>query len=69
MQGTIARLMKDKGFGFIRPMGEKDRAKDMFFHSSGCYTPFGSLNEGDVVTYREGSSAKGPRAEDVEKVA
>jgi CspA family cold shock protein len=67
MKGTIARLMADKGFGFIRPLGERDRTKDMFFHSTGCLTPFGSLREGDLVEYDEGSNPKGPRAENVEK--
>ena len=69
MKGTIARLMSDKGFGFIRPLGEKDRNNDVFFHSTGCHTAFGSLKEGDVVTYEEVESPKGPRAEEVEKSA
>jgi CspA family cold shock protein len=60
-EGTIKRLTA-KGFGFISTGG----AKDLFFHSSsvqGC--SFDELREGQKVSYTEGSSPKGPCAENV----
>jgi CspA family cold shock protein len=63
-EGTIKRLT-DKGFGFISTGGDKD----LFFHSSsvqGC--SFDDLHEGQKVSYTEGQSPKGPRAENVTPV-
>ena len=60
-EGTIKRLT-DKGFGFI----STGKDKDLFFHSSsveGC--SFEDLREGQKVSYTEGQSPKGPRAENV----
>ena len=60
-EGTIKRLM-DKGFGFIDTGGEKD----MFFHSESLEgVSFEELQEGQRVSYPEGSGPKGPRAEKV----
>ena len=60
-EGTIKRLM-DKGFGFIDTGGEKD----MFFHSESLEgVSFEALQEGQRVSYTEGSGPKGPRAEKV----
>ena len=63
-QGTIKRLVRDRGFGFIS--GSRD---DVFFHSSSVRdTSFEELQEGQVVDYEvetggpsQGRS-KGPRA-------
>ena len=33
MEGTIKKLVMDRGFGFITPKGERT---DVFFHSSHC---------------------------------
>ncbi len=63
-QGTIKRLVRDRGFGFIS--GSRD---DVFFHSS-CVrdTSFEQLEEGQVVDYevetggRPQGRGKGPRA-------
>lgn len=64
-QGTIKRLVRDRGFGFIS--GSRD---DVFFHSS-CVreTSFEALQEGQVVDYEIESGgrpqqgrSKGPRA-------
>lgn len=62
--GTIKRLMKEKGFGFIRPARG---AADLFFHRSAVSsgTAFDNLSEGDAVSYEEETSSKGPRAVDV----
>ena len=63
-QGTIKKLVSDKGFGFI----QGDRG-DMFFHHSAVRgTTFEALNVGQVVEYEEGQGPKGPRAESVTPV-
>ena len=64
MQGTIKKIISEKGFGFISA-GEN---KDLFFHSSGCLVPFDSLQEGQTVDFTEGMGPKGPKAENVKPV-
>ena len=61
MNGTIKKIAKDKGFGFI--LGAD--GVEYFFHQSACTGSFDKLGERDHVTFTAGSSAKGPRAEDV----
>ncbi len=56
-QGKVARLIKDKGFGFIQAPG-----RELFFHRSSVNGSFDALNEGQAVTFVEEPSAKGPRA-------
>jgi CspA family cold shock protein len=61
-QGTIKKVIADKGFGFIT--GERG---DLFFHSSSVVgTTIEALRVGQTVTYEEGRGPKGPRAENVE---
>jgi cold shock protein len=63
-EGTIKRIT-DKGFGFIQTA----HGADMFFHMSnveGC--SFNELQEGQRVSYIEGSGPKGPRAENVRPI-
>ncbi len=63
-QGTIRKLIANKGFGFID--GERG---DLFFHHSALEgTSIETLQEGQAVTYEEGSGPKGPRAENVKPV-
>ncbi|MBN2215878.1 MAG: cold shock domain-containing protein [Pirellulales bacterium] len=63
-QGTIRKLIMDKGFGFIQ--GEKG---DLFFHHSSVEgATFEELREGQAVEFEEGRSPKGPRAENVKPV-
>jgi CspA family cold shock protein len=63
-EGTIKRLT-DKGFGFI----DTGSDKDLFFHSSDVEgVSYGELQEGQRVSYTEGSGPKGPRAESVKPV-
>ena len=65
MNGTIKRLVSDKGFGFIAAGDETE----YFFHQSACTgTAFDQLREGQAVTFDVGHGAKGPRGENV-KVA
>jgi CspA family cold shock protein len=60
-QGTIKKLIADKGFGFIE--GERG---DLFFHHSDVEaTSIEALRVGQPVTYTEGRGPKGPRAENV----
>lgn len=62
MKGTVKKVDKQKGYGFITPE-EGGNGKDLFFHSSGVADGnFDGINEGDHVTYDEGESPKGPKA-------
>ena len=57
--GMIKRLVRDRGFGFIRDEG----GQEWFFHRSSVTAgSFESLNEGQRVAFDEEPSAKGPRA-------
>ena len=60
-QGTIKKLVTDKGFGFIS--GERG---DLFFHHSALEdATIETLRVGQNVEYEEGRGPKGPRAENV----
>ena len=61
-QGTIARLLIDKGFGFIRD----ESGLEHFFHRSAVRgVVFELLREGQRVEFAVEESTKGPRAADV----
>jgi CspA family cold shock protein len=64
-QGTIKKVIADKGFGFIE--GEQG---DLFFHHSALEegTAIETLRVGQAVTYEVGRGPKGPRAEKVRPV-
>jgi CspA family cold shock protein len=63
-QGTIKKIVTDKGFGFIS--GEKG---DIFFHLSSVQGKrFEELTEGESVEYETEISQKGPRAVSVRAV-
>ena len=63
--GTIARLLIDKGFGFIRD----DSGLEHFFHRSSVQgAVFELLREGQRVDFIIEESQKGPRAGDVRLV-
>jgi CspA family cold shock protein len=59
--GQIKRLVRDRGFGFIRD----DGGQEWFFHRSSVQGNFDQLNEGQRVSFDEEPSAKGPRAGNV----
>jgi len=60
--GTIARLLIDKGFGFIRDEGGIEH----FFHRSAVRSAvFELLREGQSVEFTPEHSEKGPRAGEV----
>ena len=64
MTGTIKRIVRDKGFGFIAP---DDGAEDVFFHRSqlGPRAQFEDLREGDQVVFQTRRGEKGLQAFDV----
>lgn len=59
-QGTIKKIIADKGFGFIGTGGD-----DLFFHRTAVVGNFEDLREGDSVEFKEGQGPKGRCAEDV----
>jgi len=61
MNGTIKRLVSDKGFGFVAAAD----GQEYFFHQSACDGQFDRLREGQAVTFETGQGPKGPRAENV----
>ncbi len=60
-QGTIKKLVADKGFGFI----EGDGGELFFHHSALQDVEIEALQVGQTVEFEEGSGPKGPRAENV----
>ncbi len=63
MNGTIKRLVSDKGFGFIAASD----GNEYFFHQSACAgCQFDELRAGQAVTFEKGQGPKGPRAENVQ---
>jgi len=62
MRGTIKRVIRERGFGFIRTSD----GKEVFFHRTNLQQlNFEELNEGDGVEFEVEQGAKGPRAIDV----
>jgi CspA family cold shock protein len=60
-QGTIKKVVADKGFGFI-----SGGRGDLFFHHTALEgTTIEALQIGQSVSYEEGRGPKGPRAEHV----
>lgn len=61
--GTIKKLVSDRGFGFIA--GED--GKEVFFHRSQVVGDFASLSEGQRVTFEMGTDPRRnkPQAEKV----
>jgi CspA family cold shock protein len=62
MNGTIKRLVSDKGFGFVLA----EDGNEYFFHQSACAdSRFDDLREGQALTFEKGQGPKGPRAENI----
>jgi CspA family cold shock protein len=59
-EGTIKKVVADRGFGFITA----EDGKDYFFHRGGLVAPldFDQLVGGERVTFQVEASPKGPRA-------
>ncbi|HEU5318773.1 MAG TPA: cold shock domain-containing protein [Chloroflexota bacterium] len=68
MQGSIVRIVRDRGFGFIKA----ENGQEVFFHATGVVgsTPFDNLNEGQTVSYEktQDSRGRGERAVNVQPV-
>jgi CspA family cold shock protein len=61
--GTVKWFDNKKGFGFITPT---DGGKDLFVHMSGIMMEgFKTLKEDQMVSYKTGTSDKGPVATNV----
>ena len=59
MQGTIKRIVRDRGFGFIR----SSEGQEVFFHRSSLQQlNFDDLKEGEAVDFDMERGEKGPRA-------
>ena len=57
--GSIKRLVRDRGFGFIKV----ENGPDVFFHRSHVRdASFDALEEGVAVEFEPAESDKGPRA-------
>ena len=56
--GQIKRLVRDRGFGFIRPDGASE---DVFFHSSAAQGMFDQLNEGQQVEFDTEPDPRDPK--------
>ena len=64
--GTIKRLVRDRGFGFIRD----EAGQEWFFHRTAVQDgSFESLTEGQRVNFDEEPSEKGPRAGNIRSAA
>jgi CspA family cold shock protein len=61
-RGKIKKMVRDRGFGFIRG----DDGKEVFFHRSGLNAAdYDGLSEGDTVEYVVQEGPRGSRAENV----
>ena len=59
--GSIVRLVRDRGFGFIRT----ENGQEVFFHATGMAGfPFDNLMEGQTVTFdiEQDTRGRGQRA-------
>ena len=64
-KGRIKKMVRDRGFGFIRG----DDGKEVFFHRSGMNgSDYDSISEGDTVEYVVQEGPRGARAEHVRQI-
>ena len=65
-KGTVKRLMRERGFGFI--LGEDGR--EIFFHRSELQNlDFSELQEGDNLEFTVTKGDKGPQAIGIKKTS
>ncbi len=63
--GVIRRLVKDRGFGFIK----SDDSQDIFFHRSELRgVTFELLKEGESVEFENDEGPKGPKAVNIKLI-
>ena len=61
-KGTITRLIRDRGYGFITT----EDGKDVFFHRTALQDlEFDSLKEGQPLEFEIEKGSRGPRAVNV----
>ncbi len=64
IQGTVKRIFRDKGFGFI----EATDGREVFFHRSELIgLEMEALSEGDSLTFEVVKGKKGPQATQIKK--
>jgi CspA family cold shock protein len=64
--GTVKRIMRDKGFGFISATD----GREVFFHRSEVQNvEFDKLMEGDHLEFEVTKGKKGPQAIQIKKVS
>ncbi|MBL7170862.1 MAG: cold shock domain-containing protein [Candidatus Omnitrophica bacterium] len=65
MKGTIKKIIRERGFGFI----SAENGKEIFFHSSSLGgVSIDNLQEGTTVEFTTEEGPKGPKAADVKVV-
>lgn len=65
LKGTIKKLIRDRGFGFIRA----EDGTEIFFHRSALEgTDFDALEEGNDVEFNSERGPKGPRAVNIRMI-
>lgn len=64
MNGVVARIVREKGFGFIQ--GED--GEEYFFHKAETVTAFNLITEGSKVSFEKDKGPKGLRAANVKLV-
>ncbi len=58
-QGTIKKLVSDRGFGFILPEEAQSDGRDLFFHRADVQgTGYDALREGERVTFELGKDER-----------
>ncbi|MBI3091536.1 MAG: cold shock domain-containing protein [Candidatus Tectomicrobia bacterium] len=66
MKGEVKKLVRDRGFGFIRA----EDGREIFFHFSALQPGvFDTLVEGDAVEFQVEQGNKGPRATQMSVIA
>jgi len=62
LKGTIKKIIRDRGFGFIKA----EDGREIFFHRSALEgIDFETLEEGNNVEFNSERGPKGPRAVDI----
>ena len=69
--GTVKKLVSERGFGFILPDGVDGMGQDLFFHRTDVQgTEYEALREGQKITYDLGRDERRntPKATNVRAV-
>jgi CspA family cold shock protein len=65
-KGTVKRLMRERGFGFIAA----EDGREIFFHRSELQNvDFDKLEQGDQLEFNVTKGDKGPKATDIKKTS